>query len=165
MEVAQCADPAGIPPKKKMDKGVSHRDAPVLGLFLYGLSSIFLSTMLVFAKLLGEDPSCLACILAFFELLPVDVTQGASSLYIYLVVQLMYCIISAGQYRHASGCSQRCTLLLSHSVLAMRPCHFSPKHPDFVCMIVSFARQSRSAQAELSDWTDPALVGPVLASL
>ena len=58
---ACCALHAGLP-VKKLDKGVSHRDAPVLGLILYGTSSIFLSTMLVFAKLLGiHQPTLQAC--------------------------------------------------------------------------------------------------------
>ncbi|KAK9865750.1 hypothetical protein WJX84_008399 [Apatococcus fuscideae] len=65
---------AGLP-VKKLDKGVSHRDAPVLGLILYGTSSIFLSTMLVFAKLLGkrkfpvfEILGCRSCTIMFISL-------------------------------------------------------------------------------------------------
>ena len=41
------------PPPKQLNKGVSYGDSPVLGLCLYGVSSIFLSTMLTCAKLLG----------------------------------------------------------------------------------------------------------------
>ncbi|KAK9837654.1 hypothetical protein WJX74_002242 [Apatococcus lobatus] len=53
VEIQQNGHSTG-PPPKKLDKGVSYGDAPVLGLFLYGLSSVFLSTMLTFAKLLGQ---------------------------------------------------------------------------------------------------------------
>ena len=40
---------------------MSYGDSPVLGLFLYGLSSIFLSTMLTLAKLLGISVPCCCC--------------------------------------------------------------------------------------------------------